>query len=74
MCYLGRVTYRFSYVMPHNDVCGWGSAITDDVKKLRKKLSNLKVYILQFASLIFIKPSMEKCHLSIKKVVKNLQN
>ena len=46
MCYLGRVTYRFSYVMPHNDVCGWGSAITNDVKKLRKKLSNLKVYIL----------------------------
>ena len=37
-----------------------------------EKLSNFKVQLLEFVSLIFIYLSMEKDHVLAKKVVKNL--
>ena len=52
-----------------------GVAITNDVLKFKKiiEFENLKVHVLQFASLKFIWSSMEKDHLSIKKVVRKLR-
>ena len=50
--------------MRYNDARGWGTT-TNEILKFRKVIE-LKVHLLYFASLMFIETSMEKDHLPIK--------
>ena len=49
----GRVTYRFSYVIRHNDARGWG-AITNDVLKFRKFIESESSCIVIGLSYIYL--------------------